>query len=269
MVQEWQRSKGEKEYFHAMLGTTMVAPGHNEVIPLERSLARRSSLPTRKCFYGLIATSERCRREGANMRYVLIQLGIGAEYEQMLSATRAIHEAYCGFHQIDYLVASGKPAGGKAIVWRKVELLLEAMQNGYDSAAWLDADCVIVNPEVNIFDASRFGIAVCECFDSPTIVRHLNLGVMLASRSDEVIDFITLWNSMPSSPGWEEQNRFNELMATRPHRDLLTILPNRFNCLEKHMEARDPVIRAFHGDYLHRLRKIQDLAASSIGKLRL
>ena len=30
-----QRGKGEKEYFHAMLGATMVAPGHDKVIPLE------------------------------------------------------------------------------------------------------------------------------------------------------------------------------------------------------------------------------------------
>ena len=30
-----QRGKSEKEYFHAMLGATLVAPGHNKVIPLE------------------------------------------------------------------------------------------------------------------------------------------------------------------------------------------------------------------------------------------
>jgi len=30
-----QRSNGEKEYFHAMLGATLVAPGHDKVIPLE------------------------------------------------------------------------------------------------------------------------------------------------------------------------------------------------------------------------------------------
>jgi len=30
-----QRGKGEKEYFHAMLGATLVAPGHDKVIPLE------------------------------------------------------------------------------------------------------------------------------------------------------------------------------------------------------------------------------------------
>jgi hypothetical protein len=30
-----QRGNGEKEYFHAMLGATLVAPGHDKVIPLE------------------------------------------------------------------------------------------------------------------------------------------------------------------------------------------------------------------------------------------
>ena len=42
-----QRGKDEKEYFHAMLGATLVAPGHDKVIPLEpefiaRKMARRN-----------------------------------------------------------------------------------------------------------------------------------------------------------------------------------------------------------------------------------
>jgi hypothetical protein len=36
-----QRGKGEKEYFHAMLGVTLVAPGHDKVIPLEPEFIAR------------------------------------------------------------------------------------------------------------------------------------------------------------------------------------------------------------------------------------
>jgi hypothetical protein len=129
-----------------------------------------------------------------------------------------------------------------------VELLIEAMEQGYDRVAWVDTDCVIVDPSVDLFDASGFGVAVCECFDSPTIERHLNTGVLLAARSDATMGFLRAWNAMPTGGKWEDQSAFIELMAARPYRDLLTILPNRFNCLAVHMEAREPIIWAFHGD---------------------
>jgi hypothetical protein len=33
-------------------------------------------------------------------------------------------------------------------LWRKAELLIEAMAEGYDQIAWLDTDCVIVDSSV-------------------------------------------------------------------------------------------------------------------------
>jgi hypothetical protein len=39
----------------------------------------------------------------------------------------------------------------------------------------------------------------------------------------------------------------NRMMEDRKWRDLLTILPNRFNWCPESQEARDPFIRAFHG----------------------
>lgn len=67
---------------------------------------------------------------------------------------------------------------------------------------------------------------------------------------------------MSPSGKWEDQSEFIDLMAARPYRDLLTILPNRFNCLATHVEARDPIIRSFHGDS-ERAMKIQALVASN------
>lgn len=166
----------------------------------------------------------------------------------MLSLTRDIHASYCQRHGICYRIDNAPAAAGRSPHWRKVELLIEAMEQGDDQVAWVDTDCVVVDPSVDLFDASGFGIAVCECFDSPEIERHLNTGVLLASRSPATMEFLQAWNAMPTGGRWEDQSGFIQLMSGRPHRDLLTILPNRFNCLASHMEARDPVIRAFHGD---------------------
>jgi hypothetical protein len=180
-------------------------------------------------------------------RRVLIQHAFGEEHESWLSATRNIHADYCNRHGIEYRVAGGPARDGRKAYWRKPELLREAMVDGVDQAIWLDSDCVIVKPEFSLFDASSFGIAVCECFDSPTIRRHLNAGVMWVTRSPDVECLLERWDAMPTGMEWEDQDAFNELVATRPFRDLLTVLPNRFNCLTDHMEARDPFIRAFHG----------------------
>ncbi len=178
----------------------------------------------------------------------LIQYACGAACQQLVSATESLHRQYCARHGIDYRLILEDSVIGRHPTWRRIALLAEALRLGYDQVAWLDADCVIVDPSFDIFAASGFGIAVCECFDSPDIERHLNAGVMLTTRSPEVLAFLDKWDAMPAGGRWEDQSAFIELMATRPHRDLLTILPNRFNCLAVHMEARDPIIRAFHGD---------------------
>ena len=194
------------------------------------------------------AAVEMFRDSVVRPRRVLIQFACGHEHGRLLDLSLELHAAYCRRHGIDYRPIRGEPPVGRSAHWRKVELLIEAMQSGYDQVIWMDTDCVIVDWSYNLFDASGFGVAVCESYDSPSIERHLNTGVVMLTRSPAVIEFLATWNQMPTGGKWEDQSAFIELMASRPHRDLLTVLPNRFNCLPLHMEARDPVVRAFHGD---------------------
>jgi hypothetical protein len=85
--------------------------------------------------------------------------------------------------------------------------------------------------------------------------------MVVCTNSNEVRDFVALWLVAPSGGRWEDQSAFIDLMRKPHFRDLLTILPNRFNCLERHMEASNPVIRAFHGDP-DREQKLRDLMGS-------
>ena len=196
-------------------------------------------------------------------RAALIQYAYGREHVDMLDVCRKRHQRYCDIHDIDYLAsAQGLPALDRPPHWRKVELLIETLAIGYESVAWLDADCVIVDLSFNVFAASGFGIAVCECFDSPAYDRHLNTGFLLCANSISVRAFMDEWNRGPTGGKNEDQDVFIEMMAARPHRDLLTILPNRFNCLDVHMEARNPFIRAFHGRNENRVDLIRDLVSS-------
>jgi hypothetical protein len=198
----------------------------------------------------------------ARPRRALVQYACGDEHRALLAMTRPIHAAYCDHHRIDYLATEEDVCtAARGPYWAKVDRIIEALRSGYEQVAWLDTDCVVVDASYDIFDASGFGIAVCECFDSPSIERHFNVGVLLVTDSPHVRAFLDTWYAMPTSQRWPEQEPFIELMAARPHRDLLTILPNRFNCLDIHMEARDPIIRTFHGDG-DRVGKVAALVAA-------
>ncbi|MDB5600988.1 MAG: hypothetical protein JWN71_3032 [Xanthobacteraceae bacterium] len=196
---------------------------------------------------------------------VLIQYATGDEHTQMLDATRDIHRRYCERFGIDYYVEVDGEPDRRSAFCRKIGLLREMLAKGYHKAVWLDSDGIIVDDSYNICDAAGFGVAACECFDSPSIHRHINTGFLLCTAHPQVNEFLKAWDEHPIiDPVWPDQTTFIALMAQRPYRDILTILPNRFNCLEQHMEAH-PVIRAFHGDP-QRLARILEWARRVTGK---
>lgn len=182
------------------------------------------------------------------MSRVLLQFAtVGGEHEKMLNLAFPAHSSYCDFHCIDYLPEHVERTS-RHPWWYKVDMIARAFVLGYQRVAYLDADCLIVDPSVDILAASGYGIAVCECLESPFTPRHLNCGAVYLTASPEVRAFVDVWLNSDTGHPWQDQQVFNELMAARPWRDLLTILPNRYNCVETHMEASRPVVRAFHGD---------------------
>lgn len=196
------------------------------------------------------------------MRRAIVQYASDDKYREMLALTRDVHTAYCKRHNVELIHADGLPKR-MPIWWRKVELLTEHIEH-FDQVLWVDADCIIVASDFDVFDASRFGIAVCECLDNPKLERHLQCGVVMVSRSEQVKQFLKIWGECPTEglphPHWGDNAAFIHLMAIgKPHRDLLTILPNRFNHEAGYMNARPPIyIEAFHGlpDKLGLMRKM-------------
>ena len=182
------------------------------------------------------------------MSRVLLQFAtLDGDHHKMLSLAGGVHSAYCASHRIIYWPEYVEQTTRHPL-WYKVELIAWALDEGYQQIAYLDADCLIVDPETDILAASGYGIAVCECLESSFTPRHLNTGAVYLTASPAVRAFVDLWLAGDTGHPWQDQQVFNELMAMRPWRDLLTILPNRYNCVETHMEASRPVVRAFHGD---------------------
>ncbi len=182
------------------------------------------------------------------MSRVLLQFAtIDSDHQVMLNLADPMHSSYCTRHRIEWVTEYAHQTP-RHPAWSKVAMIARALDEGYRQIAWLDADCLIVDPETDILAASGYGIAVCECLESSYTPRHLNTGAVYLAASPEVRAFVDVWLAGDTDHPWQDQQVFNELMAARPWRDLLTILPNRYNCVETHMEASCPVVRAFHGD---------------------
>jgi hypothetical protein len=193
-------------------------------------------------------------------RRALVQLACGMDFVRMLDLTADIHARYCAAWGVEFIAhREGRPRKTtRPLHWRKVDVIGEALDQGVDQVLWLDADSIIVDATVDLFSVCRWGIGICECWDSPKEKPHLNTGVIWFNASPEVRAFVKAWNAMPPNMLWEDQGALIELMKDRRWRNLLTRLPTRFNWIEQHMEAAEPVIRSFHGER-DRLARMQAL----------
>lgn len=189
---------------------------------------------------------------------VLVQFATGPMYEELASVTHESHAAYAAKYNADFIVNrevnsttwQGTP---RNINFRKLEIMIEMVEK-YQKVLYLDADAMIVRDDFDIFTAAGYGIAFCAIWENMRIVKtHINAGVCLINSSPEVKEFLHEWNKSPGGESykgetqWHDQAVMNRMMEDRKWRDLLTILPNRFNWCPDTQEARDPFIRAFHG----------------------
>lgn len=181
-------------------------------------------------------------------RRVMVQYAIGERHEAMLAISRSHHERYCARLGIAYSADDKTPVADKRPHWRKVSLVLEAFAAGFDEVLWLDADSVVIDTSVDVFDFSGYEISCCECYDSPREPRHFNTGVVFFKRTDATLRFVETWNGIADDHvGWADQKAFVMLMQDRANRDLLTVMPNRLNWVPVHMETTAPIIGSAHG----------------------
>ena len=200
---------------------------------------------------------------------VLVQFATGQFYEEMVALTHAKHAAYAAKYNADFIVvreanSTTWPGQPRNINFRKLEIMIEMVEK-YEKVLYLDADAVIVRDDFDIFTAAGYGIAFCAIWETLRIVKtHINAGVCLINSSPEVKEFLHEWNKSPGGEvykgegQWHDQAVMNRMMEDRKWRDLLTILPNRFNWCPETQEARDPFIRAFHGKG-ERIEQIREL----------
>lgn len=174
---------------------------------------------------------------------VLIQMASGLHVE-LLELTQEHHRRYAQRHGMDYWCIAGQPVREKRAGWGKVPLLIAAMELGYETAIWLDADAVIVRPE---FDLSRLvdhGIGMVRHPSPP----HWNTGLIVAKAG---LDAFRFWQDVNAAPendsAWMEQEAANALAKDPGNMGIVHSLDLRFNSVPGYAVANEPVIVAGHG----------------------
>lgn len=174
---------------------------------------------------------------------VLIQMANGL-HKQLLDITRKHHEAYAARHAMDFWCLEENPAEPKRAGWGKITLLLRALREDYRHAIWLDADAVIMRPEVNFARICDRGMALVQ---HPNPI-HWNTGFLIASNSPLVARFLAEVESQPDNDSaWMEQLALNELAKQPEYAAVLHPLPAAFNATPGAIIVPNPVIWAAHG----------------------
>lgn len=183
-----------------------------------------------------------------NDAVLIQQIYPGRGMERLLDLTEGLHRKYCEQHEFDYqverqnVVAEWSWEGG---AWTKVELLHRALLRGYSFVVWLDADAMIVDPEIDLREACRgAGSVGAVKFYAPfTWGDHYNTGALYLENSSTTRKFVDDW--LAGYPGPEkqrEQGVFNALSEGR-----VTELPSAWNyTLDRHFGITYPVVRGYH-----------------------
>ena len=127
------------------------------------------------------------------MRKVLCSVGVGP-HEALLDLSSQTFEIFADHHGYDLDLRRQLTAPDRAPSWSKIPLFIELFER-YDLVLWLDADCAIVDPTLDIADELEpddlMGMVIHE-YDGQAVP---NCGVWVLRRHRHVQKFLErVWN---------------------------------------------------------------------------
>lgn len=141
------------------------------------------------------------------MRKVLCSLGIGP-HADLLELAKPTYETYAHLHGYDLVLSEQPLTLDRPAAWNKVPLIRQLLGQ-YELIMWVDADAMVVNPEVDIVtatDDAHFLWMVehhVDVQDEPLF----NSGVMVVRSSEDAAYFFDeVWKSVDfiDHPWWEQ-----------------------------------------------------------------
>jgi hypothetical protein len=196
-----------------------------------------------------LQTPVRPRVQADPAKTVLVQQASGVHL-QMLSITQQLHDTYATRHSLTFCCIRGRVQSDRPPAWDKIRLIQMMLASGAELVVWLDADTLIVRPEVDVRTALQDGAPIGMCRNPAPWedqLWHYNSGLIVVRNARAARWFFDeVWRIGPvGNHPWQEQARINEL--ARQHANFVQRLDDKWNCTKGVNPVRNPIIRAWHG----------------------
>lgn len=186
------------------------------------------------------------------MHSCLIQQS-SATYKEMGDLCYERHRAYCNAHSFVFVNWRGKVLNkpNRGPTYCRLALIQFALEQGFEYVVCLDADALIVRPEVDFREAmpkeKNFGMVH---HPGPWEGRpwHWNCGVMVVRPGAEHIIRKTIKHGNIEGQCWNEQGRINRFANAEPWH--FYQLHEKWNSAEHVNPCPRPVVKAWHGKHL-------------------
>jgi len=176
------------------------------------------------------------------------QMYPGTPGVEMLEMNVPRNKRYCEKWQMDYEHYVENPLLGSDVKfgsWAKVQLMLMALQRGYEYIIWLDADTIIADFDVDLREACSPG-HIGACWQRIPQLHHWNVGALYIQPTPPLAAFLGEWlKAYPGdNDGWNEQGVFNRLAMQST---IVQTISDRWNATLNYTECPDAVVLGYHG----------------------
>jgi ADP-heptose:LPS heptosyltransferase len=182
------------------------------------------------------------------LKTILIQQASGF-HTQMLDLSSELHATYAARHDLTFWSVRGNVEFERSPEWNKILLIRMALWAGFELVVWLDADTLIVRPEVDVRTALLDGPPIGMCRHPLPLGDqswHYDSGVIFVRNTKLArVCFDNIWPAEPVEHSWQEQVRLNELNEKYPN--ALQPVDDQWNSTQRVNPTPNPVIRAWHG----------------------
>lgn len=185
------------------------------------------------------------------MKTILLQAGSN-RFRIPLRKLVARHDEYCQKWDIVYQLQFGRVVDGRNPIWDRLNMIQNALREGYDLIVYMDVDSIIVDQNVSLRAAAlefvHIGAAVHKrpFLDKPW---HYNNGVMFIRNTHKVHSYFhevrEIWHGLRNE---DKKPQFQMLNLDLKHQ-VFARIDDKWNSTVGVNEAEEPVIKSWHAQF--------------------
>lgn len=134
---------------------------------------------------------------------VITTFGTGY-HEELLKISAPLMENYAKRHNCSFAIADIKNTLGRPVSWMKLPLLMQLLDR-FEEVLWLDADVIICDGSVNLFDIVDNNALQAMTYHHTPDGEVPNCGVWLVRRGiEQMLDEAWAQTDLINAPWWEQ-----------------------------------------------------------------